>query len=110
MKSFGRYGSVGFELLLSIAVGYYLGHWLDGKFGTRWIGFVGFILGCYAGFRGLFRAAKQMERDVERDEMLERGEDPWAEPDKLDDAGTDDDAGADVGKHDTSAKRRDERP
>ena len=79
MKSFGRYSAVGFELLLSIAVGYYLGHWLDGKLGTRWIGVVGFFLGCYAGFRGLFRAAKQMQRDIEREERLERGEDPWAD-------------------------------
>lgn len=81
MKSFGRYGSVGFELLASIGVGYYGGHWLDGKLGTHWIAFVGFLLGCYAGFRALFRTAKQMQIDVERDEMLERGEDPWAEPD-----------------------------
>ena len=79
LKSFGRYGAVGFELLASIAVGYYLGHWLDGKLGTRWIAFVGFILGCYAGFRALFRAASQMQRDIEREEKLERGEDPWAE-------------------------------
>ncbi len=79
MKSFGRYGSVGFELLLSIAIGYYLGHWADGKLGTHWISLVGFLLGCYAGFRALFKAAKRMERDIERDEMLARGEDPWAE-------------------------------
>jgi ATP synthase protein I len=78
MKSFGRYGSVGFELLASIAVGYYLGHWLDGKLGTRWLGLVGFLLGCYAGFRALFRTAKQMQRDIEREERLEHGEDPWA--------------------------------
>jgi F0F1-type ATP synthase assembly protein I len=77
MKSFGRYGSVGFELLASIAVGYYLGHWLDGKLGTHWIALVGFLLGCYAGFRALFRTAKQMQRDIEREEKLERGEDPW---------------------------------
>lgn len=87
MKSFGRYSAVGFELLLSIAVGYYIGHWLDGKFGTRWIALVGFLLGCYAGFRGLFRAAKLMQRDIEREERLERGEDPWAEPSPDDDAG-----------------------
>jgi F0F1-type ATP synthase assembly protein I len=80
LKSYGRYGSVGLELLLSIAVGYYLGHWLDGKLGTRWIAIVGFLIGCYAGFRTLFRTAKQMQRDIERDERLERGEDPWAEP------------------------------
>lgn len=79
LKSYGRYGAVGFELLASIAVGYYLGHWLDGKFGTHWIAFVGFLLGCYAGFRALFVAAKQMQRDVEREEKLERGEDPWAD-------------------------------
>lgn len=78
MKSFGRYGAVGFELLASIAVGYYIGHWLDGKFGTHWIAFVGFLLGCYAGFSALFRTAKQMQRDIEREEQLERGEDPWA--------------------------------
>ncbi len=85
LKSFGRYGAVGFELLLSIAVGYYLGHWLDRKFGTRWMALVGFLLGCYAGFRSLFRAAKQMKRDIEREEKLERGEDPWAEPKREDD-------------------------
>lgn len=78
LKSFGRYGGVGFELLGSIAVGYYVGHYLDGKFGTRWIALVGFAIGCYAGFRALFRAAKTMQRDIERDEMIERGEDPWA--------------------------------
>lgn len=86
LKSFGRYGSVGLELLLSIAVGYYLGHWLDTKLGTRWISFVGFLLGCYAGFRSLFRTANQMQRDIEREERLERGEDPWAEPTRDDDA------------------------
>lgn len=85
LKSFGRYGAVGFELLASIGVGYYLGHWLDGKFGTRWITVVGFLLGTYAGFRALFLAGKQMQRDIEREEKLERGEDPWAEPDPSDD-------------------------
>ena len=45
MKAFGRYGSLGFELLGSIAVGYYLGVWLDKKAGTSWIAFVGFLLG-----------------------------------------------------------------
>lgn len=83
LKSYGRYGAVGLELLASIAVGYYIGHWLDGKFGTRWIAFVGFLLGCYAGFRTLFRTAKQMQRDIEREEKLLRGEDPWAPTDPL---------------------------
>lgn len=84
MKAFGRYGSLGFELLGSIAVGYYGGRWLDRKFDTHWITFAGFIVGCYAGFRALFVAAKTMQRDIERDEAMERGEDPWAEPEPHD--------------------------
>ena len=96
MKSFGRYGSLGFELLGSIAVGYYLGVWLDKKAGTHWIAFAGFLLGCYAGFRALFKAAKTMQRDIENDERLARGEDPWAPKPKDDD---DDDA-----DHDTKKK------
>jgi ATP synthase protein I len=77
LKGYGRYGSLGLELLLSIAVGYYLGSWLDKKLDTKWIAAVGFVLGCYAGFRALFRAAKQMTKDIEHEEALERGEDPW---------------------------------
>ena len=53
LKSFGRYGSLGFELLASMAVGYYLGLWADKKLGTRWLALVGFLIGCYAGFRAL---------------------------------------------------------
>lgn len=90
MKSFGRYGSLGFELLGSIAVGYYVGVWLDKKAGTHWIAFAGFLLGCYAGFRALFKAAKTMQRDIENDERLARGEDPWA-PKSSHDADDDDD-------------------
>jgi hypothetical protein len=78
MKSFGRYGAVGFELLASIAVGYYGGRWLDGKFGTHFIAVIGFLLGCYAGFRTLFRLPKMMMKDIEREEAMQRGEDPWA--------------------------------
>ena len=77
MKSVGKYGGLGFELLASIAVGYYVGVWADKKLGTRFLAAVGFLVGCYAGFRALYRAAKQMSRDIENDERLARGEDPW---------------------------------
>lgn len=78
-KAYGRYGSVGLELLLSIAVGYYLGRWLDGRFfgGRGWATGVGFLLGVYTGFRALFVTAKKMQKDVEEAEALDRGEDPW---------------------------------
>ena len=79
MKAYGKYGALGFELLLSMAIGYYGGTWLDKKAGTHFLALVGFLLGCYAGFRAIFRAAKQMQRDIENEEKLERGEDPWAD-------------------------------
>lgn len=96
LKSFGRYGSLGFELLASMAVGYYLGLWADKKLGTRWLALVGFLIGCYAGFRALFRAGKEMTRDIERQERLERGEDPWRE-EHAEDAADAGDEGSDEG-------------
>jgi len=104
MKAYGRYGAVGFELLASIAVGYYVGHWLDGKLGTHWIAFVGFLLGCYAGFSALFRTAKQMQRDIEREEKLERGEDPWADAESAEGSGEDRELEGDESVSDPKAK------
>jgi ATP synthase protein I len=71
-KAYGRYGSLGIELILSMAIGYYGGRWLDGRFGTHWIGGLGFFLGVGAGFRQIFRAAKRMQEDAEREEREER--------------------------------------
>ena len=79
LKATARLASVGIELSISTVIGALGGRWLDGKLGTRWLALVGFVLGCYAGFRALFRAGKQMQRDIENEEKLERGEDPWAE-------------------------------
>jgi F0F1-type ATP synthase assembly protein I len=85
LRSYGKYGAVGLELVLSILIGTWLGAWLDRRFETTWIQYVGFLVGCYSGFRALFRAAKTMQKDIEREEALERGEDPWADEKKKDD-------------------------
>jgi F0F1-type ATP synthase assembly protein I len=71
-KAYGRYGSVGIELILSMGIGYYLGHLLDRRFGTHWIALVGFLMGLYAGFRQIFIAAKRMQQDALREEEEER--------------------------------------
>jgi ATP synthase protein I len=68
LKNLGRYGSIGIELLASMALGYYLGRFLDRKLGTHWIALAGFLLGCAAGFRNLWRTAKKMERELERED------------------------------------------
>jgi F0F1-type ATP synthase assembly protein I len=81
-KDYGRYGSVGIELVVSVVLGYYAGHWLDGKWGggRGWLTAIGSIVGVYAGFRAIFSAASHMQADIERAERRERGEDPWAPP------------------------------
>jgi ATP synthase protein I len=82
-REYGRYGSVGIELVLSIMLGWYVGHWLDGKIagGHGWLTAAGFVIRVYAGFRALFMAASYMQRDIERAERRERGEDPWDDED-----------------------------
>lgn len=80
-KAYGRYGSLGIELIVSMAVGYFIGKWLDERVGARgWLTGLFTLAGVYAGFRALFKAAKQMERDVEKEEKLERGQAPWKVP------------------------------
>jgi hypothetical protein len=81
-KEYGRYGSVGIELVVSIMLGYYAGHWADGKIGggRGWLTAFGSIVGVYAGFHAIFSAAKHMTADIERAERRERGDDPWAPP------------------------------
>ena len=71
LKQYGRYGTVGIELILSMILGYLGGRWLDGKLGTHWITWVGAAVGVYAGFRALFLTARKMQRDIEADERDE---------------------------------------
>lgn len=64
-----RYSTVGLELVLSILAGFFAGRWLDGKFDTApTLQLVGFVFGCVAGFRAIYRAAKKMNAEAERDE------------------------------------------
>ena len=73
-KEYGRYGSVGIELVLSILIGFYGGRWLDNRFGggRGWITLVGFAVGVYAGFRQIFRASKEIERAADATDRAER--------------------------------------
>lgn len=69
-KGVGRYGTVGFDLLLSMAIGFYGGRYLDTHYfgGKGWATIIGTALGIAAGFRNLFRAAKMMQRETERED------------------------------------------
>lgn len=72
-KSLGRYGSIGFELIASILIGFFLGRWLDRHFGWNSVGTIGgVLLGTYTGFRTLFRRAKEAEREMDIEDAKER--------------------------------------
>lgn len=86
-KAYGRYGSVGMELIFSIAFGYWLGTRADAYFhrkgqfvGHEWFAGVGFVVGVYAGFRTLFRTAAKMQRDIEIEERKERERNEFPPP------------------------------
>ena len=72
-KGAGNYATVGIELVLSVLVGLYGGKWLDHRFGTGpWLTLVGFGFGVAAGFRALYRAAQQANREAEEADRAER--------------------------------------
>lgn len=78
-KEIGRYGSVGLEFVLTIAITSALGQWLDVRYwGARGWGLGGgFLLGVATAFRNLVRTAAQMQRDIERAEALDPEAGRW---------------------------------
>jgi len=58
---------VGLELILSIAIAWIVGHWLDAHFfPDKWYLTLLFTIGgVYTGFRAVYKAAKRLERDTE---------------------------------------------
>ena len=74
-RGLGRYGTVGLELVLSIALGFLAGRWLDQRLDAHgWITLAGFGLGTVAGFRSLYRAAIRMRGETEAEDERERRE------------------------------------
>ncbi len=55
--------SLAFTFPVSIAVGAYIGYYLDGKLGTfPWLSIVFLLVGVAAGFLSLLRAVKAFDR------------------------------------------------
>jgi F0F1-type ATP synthase assembly protein I len=60
----GQFLSTGFETAVGVALGYFVGHWLDGKYGwAPWGSLVGAMLGMAAGMYLLIKEALRMNRD-----------------------------------------------
>ncbi len=64
-----KYSVIGIELAASVAVGGFIGYFLDSKLGTEpWMFIIWLICGVIAGFRSLYRMAKQYLEEVKKDE------------------------------------------
>jgi F0F1-type ATP synthase assembly protein I len=50
-----KYMSIAFILPVSILVGYGIGWWIDGKFGTKYWALVGLLVGIVGGFVDMIR-------------------------------------------------------
>jgi hypothetical protein len=73
-ESLGRYGTVGLELVISIGLGWWFGHWLDARYDHErgWFTAAGFALGAFAGFRQLLVVARKMTREAEAEAERDR--------------------------------------
>lgn len=68
MAALGGVATIGIEMAVSICVGYFGGRWLDGKFGTGpWLERIGFVFGVVAGYRSLYRLARQTQQKLKDD-------------------------------------------
>lgn len=63
-SNWGQFLTLGFETAVGVALGYFVGHWLDRKFGwDPWGTLVGAMLGMAAGMYLLIKEALRMNKD-----------------------------------------------
>lgn len=68
-------GSLGLEMGLAVFVGWWVGQWLDTRFGTKPYLMLLFLgCGIAAAFKALFRAAKQTKRAAGESQEARGGE------------------------------------
>lgn len=69
-----RYGNIGLELVLSVVVGFLLGRWVDRHMlhGHGWGTGIGTAVGVYAGFRSMWKLAKQAQAEAEAEDERDR--------------------------------------
>ena len=59
----GQLSTVGMSFVLALVMGFGVGYWLDGWWGTRpWLAFLGFFLGLAAGVLNVYRVLQAANR------------------------------------------------
>lgn len=65
----GAYATVGLDFALAVVIGLLPGLWLDKKLGTHgWMTIIGLLFGVAAGFNLLWKAARRMREETERED------------------------------------------
>jgi hypothetical protein len=83
VKELGRYAGVGFEFVMTIAIGFFAGRFGDRHLGTHYLIWVGVALGTVVGFVSMFRAAKAESKRLENEDK-EKGPPPGVSDDEYD--------------------------
>ena len=64
IRKAGQASSIGLVMVISIAIGYFFGSWLDRVFDTSpWLMLVFTLMGIVAGFIQMIRIANDLSRD-----------------------------------------------
>lgn len=76
LKETAGVGAVGIEMGLAVAVGYFLGHWLDGLFETTpYLTYFFLLIGIAAGFKGLYRVARKHSDQIRTENLRDTSSD-----------------------------------
>ena len=61
LRVLGALSTVGITLVVATVIGYYIGHYLDGRYGTTpWLTLVFLLLGIAAGFKNLYDQTRRL--------------------------------------------------
>jgi ATP synthase protein I len=61
LRMLGALSTVGITLVVATVIGYLIGHYLDGRFGTTpWLTLVFLLLGIAAGFKNLYDQTRSL--------------------------------------------------
>lgn len=68
-RGLGSFGTLGLEIVLCIALGFFGGKWLDDKFDTApYLAVIGFCFGLAAAIKGVMRAHAEMQALAAKEE------------------------------------------
>lgn len=68
-RGVGSFGTIGLEIVLCIALGFFGGRWLDEKFGTApYLAGIGFCFGLAAAIKAVMRAHAEMQALAAKEE------------------------------------------